>query len=184
MKCSEGQIAMVDMESTISKQQFSLEKLRKGIENHLATIVAWVFAIVLLGIGVVLAFPSNSLFGGSAHFVTDKAQGVLDLAYFASSIGFVVIVLQYEKVLAKFLQLIGKVYMVIALIGFAKLGSQVYSEWVAVINLWLGMSFVLTGSILQDYRQRLLVARLIAKRRQLGSYTIMDVIKSYSLKTT
>jgi hypothetical protein len=68
--------------------------------------------------------------------------------------------------------------MVVALIGFAKLGSQIYSEWVAVINLGLGMSFVAAGSILQDYRQRLLVARLIAKRRQPGSYTIMDVIKN------
>ena len=184
MKCSEGQIALVGMELTISKQQFTLEKLRKGIENHLATIVAWVFAIVLLGMGVVLVFPSNSLFGGSALFVTDKAQGILDLAYFAASIGFVVIVLQYEEVLAKFMRLIGKVYMVMALIGLAKFGSQVYSEWVAVINLGLGMSFVVTGSILQDYRQRLLVARLIAKRRQLGSNTIMDAIKSNGFKIT
>ena len=95
-----------------------------------------------------------------------------------------VIALQYEKVLVKFMQLIGKVYMVVALIGFAKLGSQVYSEWVSVINLGLGMSFVAAGSILQDYRQRLLVARLIAKRRQPGSYTIMDVIKNNGLKTT
>ncbi len=184
MKCSEGQIAMVNVESTISKYQFSLEKLRKGIVNHLTTIIAWVFAIVLLGMGVVLAFPSNSLFGGSALLVTNKAQGVLDLAYFAVSIGFVVIVLQYEKVLVKFMQLIGKVYMVMALIGFAKLGSQAYSEWVAVINLGLGMSFAVTGSILQDYRQRLLVAQLIAKRRQPGSYIIMDVIKNNGLKTT
>jgi len=184
MKCSEGQIAMVNMESTISKQQFALEKLRKGIENHLATIVAWVFAIVLLGMGVVLAFPSNSLFGGSALFVTDKAQGVLDLTYFAASIGFVVIVLQYEKVLVRFMQVIGKVYMVMALIGFAKLGSPIYSEWVAAINLGLGMFFVAAGSILQDYRQRLLVARLIAKRSQPGSYTIVDMIKNNGLKTT
>ena len=100
------------------------------------------------------------------------------------SIGFVVIVLQYEKVLVRFMQVIGKAYMVMALIGFAKLGSQVYSEWVAVINLGLGMSFVATGSILQDYRQRLLVARLIAKRRQPGRYTIVDVIKNNGLNTT
>ena len=184
MKCVQGQIVVGNEEVGIRQLQSALPNLSKGIEKYFAIIVAWVFAVVLLGMAVVLAFPSNSLFGGGALFVTNKAQGVLDLAYFAVSIGLVVIALQYEKGLVKFMQLIGKVCMVVALIGFAKLGSQIYSEWVTVINLGLGMSFVAAGSILQDYRQRLLVARLIAKRRQPGRYTIVDVIKNHGLKTT
>ncbi|MCZ6897297.1 MAG: hypothetical protein O7D95_01115 [Betaproteobacteria bacterium] len=184
MKCAQGQIVVGNEEVGIGQLKFALPNLSKGLEKYLTIIVAWVFAVVLLGMAVVLAFPSNSLFGGSALFITNKAQGFLDLAYFAVSIGFLVIALQYEKVLVKFMQLIGKVYMAVALIGFAKLGSPIYSEWVAVINLGLGMSFVAAGFILQDYRQRLLVARLIAKQRQPGRYTIVDVIKNHGLKTT
>ncbi len=139
--------------------------------------------MVLLVIAIVLAFPSNSLFGGSALFVTNKGQNALDFAYLATSIGFVAIALLNEKVSVKFMQFIGKVYMLVALIGFAKLGSQIYSEWVSVINLGLGMSFVTAGSILQDYRHRLLVARLIAKRRQPSNYTIVDIIKNRDFNT-
>ncbi len=116
---------------------------------------------MLLGVAVVLAFPSNSLFGGSALFVTNKAQHVFDLVYLATSIAIVFIALQDEKVSVKFMRFIGRVYMLFALIGFAKLGSQIYSEWVSVINLGLGVSFATAGSILQDSRQRFLVARLI-----------------------
>jgi len=74
--------------------------------------------------------------------------------------------------------------MLFALIGFAKFGSQKYNECVSVINLVLGASFATAGSILQDYRQRLLVARLIAKQRQPSSYTIVDAIKNSDFMAT
>ncbi len=184
MKCDQGQIAVENNEAGICQQQIVLPNLRKGIENHLTIIVVWVFAVVLLGAAVVLAYPSNSLFGGGFLFATNKPQYAIDLAYLATSIGLVVIALKDEKSSVKFMQLIGKVYMVIALIGFAKLGSQVYSEWVSVINLGLGMSFSAAGSILQDYRHRLLVARLIAKQRQPGGYTKVDALKNRAFNIT
>ena len=183
MKCAQGQITMANSEVGISQQQFALSDLKKSIENHLASIVAWTFAVVLLGVVVVLAFPSNSLFGGNLLFVTNKAQRAFDLAYLATSVGFVVIALMDEKVMVKFMRLVGKIYMFAALIGFMKLGSQIYSEWVSVINLGLGMSFVAAGSALQGYRQRSLVAKLIEKQRQSNSYTIMDTIKNSGFNT-
>ncbi len=161
MKCAQGQITLENNAIGINLQQFALPNLKKSIENHLTIIVAWVFAVVLLGVAVVLAFPSNSLFGGSALFVTNKTQHAFDLVYLATSVAIVFIALQDEKVSVKFMQFIGKIYMLFALIGSAKLGSPIYSEWVSVINLGLGVSFATAGSILQDSRQRLLVARLI-----------------------
>jgi len=102
MKCAQGQITLENNWAGISQQQFALLNLKKSIENHLTIIVAWVFAVVLLDVAVVLAFPSNSFFGGSALFVTNKAQHAFDLVYLATSIGIVVFALQDENVSVKF----------------------------------------------------------------------------------
>ncbi len=74
MTCAQGQIAFTNNWIGISQQQFALPNLKESIENHFIIIVAWVFAVVLLGVAVVLAFPSNSLFRGSTLFVTNKTQ--------------------------------------------------------------------------------------------------------------
>ncbi len=88
-----------------------------------------------------------------------------------------VIPLQDEKVSVKFMQLIGKVYMLFALIEFAKLGSQIYSECVSIINLGLGMPFSHCWYDLAGLSAAPVSCTANCKEETTSSYTIVDVIK-------
>ncbi len=95
-----------------------------------------------------------------------------------------VIPLQDEKVSVKLMQLIGKVYMLFALIEFAKLGSQIYSKCVSIINLGLDMSFSHCWFDLAGLPAALVSCTANCKEETPSSYTIVDVIKNRGFKTT
>lgn len=162
-----GQIAFNSMDVHSIKRQFVLPNLKNSIENHLTIIVAWMFAVVLLGISLAHGFSMKSIFGNSDMLIaTNVAKNIFDFVYLVSAIGVVAITLLGEKASVKFMQAVGKAYMLAALIGFMRFGDlQNYSEWGGIINLGLGSALFAAGSFLQDYRHKLLVSRLIAKQR-------------------
>jgi hypothetical protein len=182
MNRPEGQIVVENMGVADIKPHFVLSSLKADIENHLVTVVAWIIAAVFLFTALVNGFSLKSLFGGNSLFVANAARNTFDFAYLATAIGIIITTLLGEKKSVSFLRVIGKVYVLASLIGIVKIGYYNYSEWTSVINLALGISMIAAGSILQDYRHDLLVARLIAKQRHHGNCVIMDTIKKSNLR--
>jgi len=185
MNDPDGQIAIGCMDVHSIKQQSVLPNLKNSIENHLAIIVACIFAVVFLSIALAHGFSMKSIFGSSDMLISaNVAKNIFDFVYLVTAIGVVAISLLGENVSVKFMQAVGKVYVLAAFIGFMRFGDlQNYSEWGDIINLGLGAALFAAGSFLQDYRHKLLVSRLIAKQRQPSSYKIMDKIKGASLGT-
>jgi hypothetical protein len=182
MKRPEGQAAIENMDMAVIKKYFILPGLKINIENYLTTVVAWIFATLFLYTALINGFSSKYLFGSNTYFVPNAAQNAFDFAFLATAIGIIVTTLLGEKKSIAFLRVIGKVYVLASLIGFVKIGYYNYSEWTSVINLAFGISMVAAGSILQDYRHDLLVARLIAKQRHHGNCLIIDTIKKNNLR--
>ena len=178
-----GQIAVDSSDVHPIRRQFILQNLKDSIEDDLTFIVAWIFAIVLLGISLSHGFSTKSIFGNSGMLIsTNVAKNIFDFVYLVTAIGTVTVTLFGEKEIVKFMQAIGKIYLLAAFIGFMKFGSLNDSEWVSIINFVFGAALVTAGSVLQDYRQNLLVARLIAKQRHPGICSIMDTIKKSTLR--
>ena len=149
------------------KRQLVLTNLKDGVENHLINIAACVFVVTFLCIALAHGFSAKPFLGNSGmQIAANTAQNIFDFTYLVTAVGMVVVTLLGEKASVNFMQVIGKIYTLAALIGFMKLGSQSSSEWVSLTNLGLGMSLASVGSILRDYRHDLLVARLIAKERE------------------
>lgn len=182
MKGSKGQIAMVNMDTTISGQQFALLKLKKNIEDHLAVLIAWAFVVVLLGAAVILGFPQKELADKIMLFVTNSAHNPFYIVYLITAIGLIVLASLREKILVKFMRSIGKIYVLTGVIGFVLFDAQANGHLVSIINFCLGISIAVAGWLLQDYRQRLLVAGLIAKQRDPEDHAIMRTLKNSCLK--
>ena len=182
MNRPEGQAAIENMDMAVIQKHFILPRLKINMENHLTTVVAWIFATLFLYTALINGFSSKSLFGSNAYFVPNAAQNAFDFAYLATAIGIIVTTFLGEKKSISFMRIIGKVYVLVSLIDFANIGSYNYNEWVLVINLVFGISMVVAGSILHDYKHNLLVARLIAKQRDHGNCVIIDTIKKSKLR--
>ena len=183
MNHPEGQIAVENMGAADIKLHFVLSNLKADIGNHLVTVVAWIIATVFLCAALVNGLSLKLLFGSNSLFVANEARNTFDFAYLATAIGIIVTTLLGEKKSVSFMQVIGKVYILVWLIGITRIGSyNYYSEWISTMNLVYGFSMIAAGSILQDYRHDLLVARLIAKHRHHGNYVIIDTIKKSNLR--
>ncbi len=183
MNHPEGQISIDTLDVHPIRRQFVLQNLKNSIEDDLTFIVAWIFAIVFLGISLVHGFSTKLIFGNSGMLIaTNAAKNIFDFVYLVTAIGIVTVTLFGEKETVKFMKVIGKIYLLAALIGLMKFNSQNFSEWVSITNFSLGAALVTAGSVLQDYRHKLLVAGLIAKQRHPGMCAIMDTIKISSLK--
>ena len=72
---------------------------------------------------------------------------------------------------------IGHIYILASFVGFVIFGPQTTGLFISVMNLGLGASSVAVGRLLQEYRQLLIVARIIAKRRE-TSCTVTTLIKN------
>ena len=180
MRHPEGQIALEKIDADDIRQTFVLLNLKINTENHLVTVVALLIATVLLCTAFVNGFSSESLFGGNSFFLPDVARNTFDITYVATAIGLIVTALLGEKKAISFMRVIGKVYILVSLIGFMKIGSYSYNEWISIMNLMYGLTLSAAGSVLKDYRHDLLVARLIARQICTGNYEIMDTLKKSS----
>lgn len=177
MNYREGQIAIENMETDDIRRLFVLSNLKVNIENHLVTIIAWIIAAAFLCAAFVNGFSSKSLFGENLFFLSDAAKNNFDITYLVTAIGIIATTLLGEKKAISFMQLIGKVYILISLIGFMRIGPYIYNEWIAIMNLMYGLILYAAGAVLKDYRHDLLVARIIFKQAYSGNYAIMDTIK-------
>ena len=184
MNHPDGQIAIGCMDVHSNKRQSVLPNFKNSIENHLTIIVACTFAVMFLSIALAHGFSMKSIFGNSDMLISaNVAKNIFDFVYLVTAIGIVAIALLGEKVAVKFMQAVGKVYVLAAFIGFMRFGDlQNYSEWGGIINLGLGAALAAAGSVLQDYRHKLLVIRLTAKQRYHGNCVILDTIKKNNLK--
>ena len=177
-----GQIVIANMDAAVIKRHSILPSLKINMGNYLITVVAWIFATLFLCTALINGFSSKFILDSNAYYTPNAAQNAFDFAFLATAIGIIVTTYLGEKKSISFMQIIGKVYVLISLISFAKIGSYNYNEWISVISLSLGISMIAAGSILQDYRHDLLVARLIAKHRQHGNCVIIDTIKKSNLR--
>ena len=72
---------------------------------------------------------------------------------------------------------IGKIYILVGLVGFIIFGPQTIGQLVSIVNLGLGISCIAVGWLLQEYQQWLLVSRIITKRRETGC-TLIAILKN------
>ena len=84
-----GQIAVDSSDVHPIRRQFILQNLKDSIEDDLTFIVAWIFAIVLLGISLSHGFSNeNQFFGNSGMLIsTNVAKNIFDFVYLVTAIG-------------------------------------------------------------------------------------------------
>ncbi len=157
------------MEASIYNPLFVPSYLEKSMVDHLTVIVACVFVAVFLGATVALGFPLNQLVDEVDEIiflVSNSAHNPFYLIYLSTAIGFIFLALLSEKILVQSMRLISKIYILTGLVGFLIFGPQTNGLLVSIINLGLGFFIVAVGWLLQEYRQWLIVERIIAKRRE------------------
>ena len=180
---------MTSMEASIYSPLFVPSNLEKSIVDNLTVIVACIFVAVFLGATVALglpqnlAFPLEQLVDEILLFVSNSAYNPFYFIYITTAIGFIFLTLLSEKILFRFMRSIGKIYILTGFVGIMIFGSQTVGLLVSVMNLGLGLSSISVSWILREYRQWLLVAQIIAKRRE-TSCTILAIIKNSGFKTT
>ncbi len=150
--------------------------------NYSKIIVICIFIALFSGAAVVLAFHLNQLvnefiFDEFILSVANLAQNPFYLIYLITAISFAFLILFSERALVQFMLSIGKVYIFASLVGFVIFGPQTTGLFISIMNLGLGVSSVTVGKLLQEYRQLLLVARIIAKRRE-TSCTVTTLIRN------
>jgi hypothetical protein len=182
MNRPDGEIVNENMDVFYIKRQFVFPDLKNIIDNNLTIIMAWIFAIMFLDIALYHGFSAKSFFEKNGMQVAANiAQNIFDFTLLLTAVCIVVATLLGEKASVNFMQVIGKIYMHAALIGFMKIGSQNSREWVSFIYMGLGMSLYVTGLVLSDYRYDLLVAQLISKQRDSNNSSIIEKIKEINL---
>lgn len=180
---------MTSTEAGIYNPLFVPLNLEKNIVVHLTVIVVFIFGAVFLGVTVALglpqnlAFPLDQLVDEILLFVSNSAYNPFYLIYITTAIGFILLALLSEKILIQFMRSIGKIYILTGFVGIMIFDSQTVGLLVSVMNLGLGLSSIIVSWILREYRQWLLVARIIAKRRE-TSCTVLAIIKNSGFKTT
>ena len=182
MNHPEGQIDIEKVNIAEIRQRYVLSDLMVYAENHLIAIVSGFIAIAFLCATAVNGFSLNAFFGGDAIFVPNRTHNSFDFAYLVTAIGIIITTLLGEKKSISLMQVIGKVYMLVWLIGLMRFGSNSYSEWTSFMNFVLGSFLVVAGSVLQDYRHDLLISKLIAKERHTRNYVIMEKLKNSNFR--
>ena len=182
MNCPEGQIDIENVNIAEIRQCYALSDLKVYAENHLIAIVSGIIAIAFLCAAAVKGFSLNVFFVSDTFFEPNRAHNSFDFAYLITAMGIIVTTLLGEKKSISLMQVIGKVYMLVWLIGLMGFGSYNYSEWTSFMNFVLGSFLFVTGSVLQNYRHDLLVSKLIAKERHTGNYVIMEKIKNSNFR--
>ena len=154
-----------------------MSDLKKSTVNYSKIIVTCIFVAVFSGAVVVLAFHLNQFVDEFILSATNLAQNPFYLIYLITAIAFTFLILFSERTLVQFMLSIGKIYILASLVGFVIFGPQTTGIFISIMNLGLGVLSVTVGKLLQEYRQLLLVARIITKRRE-TSCTVTTLIKN------
>ena len=161
----------------IYSNKFIILGLKRNTVNYSKIIVICAFITLFSSSVVVLAFHLDQFVDEFILSATNLAQNPFYLIYLVTAIAFTFLILLSESVLVQFMLSIGKIYIFASLVGFVIFGPQTTGLFISVMNLGLGVSSITVGKLLQEYRQSLLVARIIAKRRE-TSCTVTTLIKN------
>ena len=154
-----------------------MSDLKRNIENHSKIIVSCVFIALFSGAVFILASHLNQFVDEFILSANNLAQNPFYFIYLITAIAFTFLILFSERTLVQFMLSIGKVYILASLVGFVIFGPQTTGLFISIMNLGLGVLSVTAGKLLQEYRQLLLVARIITKRRE-TSCTVTTLIKN------
>ena len=171
------------MEADCSKPQFIMSNLDSNILSYPKVIVACVFVLVFLGAAAALGVHLNLLVNEFILLVSDLNHNPFYFIYLITAIGFFFLILMSERKLVRFMFSIGKVYILVGLVGFVIFGPQTTGLLVSIMNLGLGVTSIAVGWVLQEYRQWLLVSHIIAKRRE-TSCTVVAILKNSGFSQT
>ena len=160
-----------------------MSNLDKSILNYPKVIVVCTFVAVFLGAAVILGVYLNQLIDEFIFLVYDLTHNPFYLVYLITAIGFIFLILLSERKLSLFMIAIGKIYILAGLVGFIIFGPQTIGQFVSIVNLGLGISCIAVGWLLQEYRQWLLVSRIITKRRE-TSCTLIAILKNSGFNKT
>lgn len=180
---------MTSIETGIYSPLFGPSNLEKSIVDNLTVILVCIFAVVFLGAIAALGLPQSFVFpldrlaDEFLLFVSNSAYNPFYFIYLSTAIGFIFLAILSEKILIQLMRSIGKIYILTGFVGIMIFGSQTVGLLVSVMNLGLGLSSITVSWILREYRQWMLVARIIAKKRE-TSCTILTIIKNSSFNTT
>ena len=174
---------MANMEASIYKSQFDISSFENSILNYPKIIVACTFVAVFLGAAIILGVHLNQLIDEFVLLIYDLTHNPFYLIYLITAIGFIFFILLSERKLAKFMLSIGKIYILTGLVGFIIFGPQTIGQLASIINLGLGISCITVGWLLQEYRQWVLVSRIITKRRE-TSCTLIAILKNSGFNKT
>ena len=145
--------------------------------NYYKIIVACIFSAVFFIAAIALGFNLNQFVDEFVISVLNLVQNPFKIIYLIISIIFILLILLSENILVQFMFLIGKTLILFSLLGFVIFGPQTIGLFISVMNLGLGVSSIAVGKLLQEYRQLLIVAGIIAKRRE-TSCTVTTLIKN------
>ena len=154
-----------------------MSDLKKNTMNYSKIIVTCTFIFLFSAAVIVLAFNLNQFVDEFILSATNLVQNPFYLIYLITAIAFTFLILFSERTLVQFMFLIGKIYILASLVGFVIFGPQTTGLFISIMNLGLGVLSITVGKLLQEYRQLLLVARIIAKRRE-TSCTVTTLIKN------
>lgn len=140
-------------------------------------IVVSIFTAIFLGAAITMGVYLDQAIYEFVFSVSGFIQNPFYFIYLITAAVFIFHILLSEKKLAHYMLLIGKFYIFISFIGFIIFGPQTIGSIVSVLNLGLGVISIATGMMLLEYRQLLLVAEIISKRRE-TSCTVTTLIKN------
>lgn len=180
---------MTNIEVGIYNSLFIPLNLEKIIADNLTVILVCIFAVVFLGATAALGLPQSFVFSLDQLadeiqlFISSSAYNPFYFIYITTAIGFIFLAILSEKILIQFMRSVGKIYILTGFVGIMIFSSQTVGLLVSVMNLILGFSSITLSWILREYRQWMLVARIIAKKRE-TSCTVLAIIKNSGFKAT
>ncbi len=180
---------MTNIEVGTYKPLFDPPNIEKGIVDNLTVILVCIFTVVFLGATAALGLPQSFVFfldrltDEILLFVSNSAYNPFYFIYITTAIGFIFLAILSEKILIQIMCSVGKIYVLIGFVGIVIFSSQTVGLLVSVMNFGLGFTSITVSWILREYRQWILVARIIAKKRE-TSCTILAIIKNSGFKAT
>lgn len=178
---------MTSIETGIYNPLFVPSNLEKSIANNLTVVAVCLFVVVFLGATAALGLPQGFVFSPDQLadefllFVSNSAYNPFYFIYIITAIVFIFLAILSEKILTQFMRLVGKIYILTGFVGIMIFGSQTVGLLVSVMNLGLGLSSITVSWILREYQQWMLVARIIAKKRE-TSCTVLAILKNSGFK--
>lgn len=170
-------------EADICKSQFVMSGLDTNVLSYPKVIVACVFVIVFLGAATALGVHLNQLVDEFILLVSDLTHNPFYFIYLITAIGFLFLILMSERKLVQFMFSIGRIYILVGLVGFVIFGPQTTGLLVSIMNIGLGVTSITVSRILQEHRQWRLVSQIIAKRRE-TSCTLVAILKNSGFNKT